>query len=177
LQRIGRAAVAALYDELALEPKPGLVSLADNGSHRDMMRARSCAACSPCATRFSISPHSVLPALTSLGLNAQESMRRRRMLKATGGINTHRGALFSIGSLCARQALLSRGATLRPRTIRHTLLGQWAPPWPRAPCACRLRRVPARHGALDWRQRWCGGRVGFPGPFRSDFPFASVRIA
>ncbi len=36
LQRIGRAAVAALYDELALEPKPGLVSLADNGSHRDM---------------------------------------------------------------------------------------------------------------------------------------------
>jgi len=33
---IGRAAVLALYDELILAPKPGLVSLLDSGSHDDM---------------------------------------------------------------------------------------------------------------------------------------------
>lgn len=32
----GRAAIVSLYDELALEPKPGLVSFADAGSHDDM---------------------------------------------------------------------------------------------------------------------------------------------
>src|SRR3954452_926954 len=33
---IGRAAVRALYAELALHPKPGLVSPLDSGSHQDM---------------------------------------------------------------------------------------------------------------------------------------------
>ena len=33
---IGRAAIRALYAELALHPKPGLVSPLDSGSHRDM---------------------------------------------------------------------------------------------------------------------------------------------
>src|SRR5437870_9238230 len=35
-QAIGRAATLALYDELALSPKPGLVTLTDSGSHADM---------------------------------------------------------------------------------------------------------------------------------------------
>jgi triphosphoribosyl-dephospho-CoA synthase len=33
---IGRAAVRALYTELALSPKPGLVSPLDSGAHDDM---------------------------------------------------------------------------------------------------------------------------------------------
>ena len=33
---IGRAAIRALYAELALHPKPGLVSPLDSGSHDDM---------------------------------------------------------------------------------------------------------------------------------------------
>src|ERR1700693_3113583 len=32
----GRLAVRSLYQELVLYPKPGLVSLIDNGSHQDM---------------------------------------------------------------------------------------------------------------------------------------------
>ncbi|HEY8905203.1 MAG TPA: triphosphoribosyl-dephospho-CoA synthase, partial [Rhodoferax sp.] len=35
-QAIGRAATLALHDELALSPKPGLVTLVDRGSHDDM---------------------------------------------------------------------------------------------------------------------------------------------
>ena len=34
--RISLLAVRSLYQELALYPKPGLVSLRDNGAHRDM---------------------------------------------------------------------------------------------------------------------------------------------
>ncbi|MGS0757041.1 triphosphoribosyl-dephospho-CoA synthase, partial [Roseateles sp. GG27B] len=33
---IGRAATVALYEELQLHPKPGLVSFVDEGSHTDM---------------------------------------------------------------------------------------------------------------------------------------------
>ena len=33
---IARLATRALWDELALAPKPGLVSLSDNGAHDDM---------------------------------------------------------------------------------------------------------------------------------------------
>ncbi len=36
VMQLGRAAVAALFDEVALYPKPGLVSFVDTGSHRDM---------------------------------------------------------------------------------------------------------------------------------------------
>ena len=35
-QAVGRAATLALHDELALSPKPGLVTLVDSGSHDDM---------------------------------------------------------------------------------------------------------------------------------------------
>ena len=35
-QSIGRAATLALHDELALSPKPGLVTLTCQGSHADM---------------------------------------------------------------------------------------------------------------------------------------------
>ena len=35
-QEIGRAATLALHDELALSPKPGLVTLTDRGSQADM---------------------------------------------------------------------------------------------------------------------------------------------
>jgi triphosphoribosyl-dephospho-CoA synthase len=36
---IGKLALRSLRDELALYPKPGLVSPYDNGSHRDMTAA------------------------------------------------------------------------------------------------------------------------------------------
>ena len=38
---IARAAVRSLYDELSLHPKPGMVSLVDNGSHDDMNRLQN----------------------------------------------------------------------------------------------------------------------------------------
>src|SRR6185369_16379782 len=86
---IGRLAIRSLYRELALAPKPGLVSPVDAGSHRDMdMRTfmRSLFSLrSYFATITVCGSEEGRPgfaALQRLGIVAE-----RRMLAATGGIN------------------------------------------------------------------------------------------
>ncbi|MBC7728919.1 MAG: triphosphoribosyl-dephospho-CoA synthase [Microbacteriaceae bacterium] len=122
-QRIGRAAIAALYDELALAPKPGLVSFVDSGSHSDMNATtfmRSLFALRHYFPRIAMLGATGAPfeALESLGMAAEA-----RMLQATGGINTHRGAVFTLGLICAaagsRQRLMDRwGEALQARRHR-----------------------------------------------------------
>jgi triphosphoribosyl-dephospho-CoA synthase len=59
--------------------------------------------------------------LQSLGLRAEA-----RMLKSTGGINTHRGAIFSLGLLCAAGGLLAaRQSSFDAGHLRKALLEQW----------------------------------------------------
>src|SRR3954462_2200459 len=88
---IGRAAVRALYAELALSPKPGLVSPLDSGAHDDMdmttfMRSLFALRGYFCAIAAAGAAGAAFPALQALGIAAE-----RRMLEATRGINTHRG--------------------------------------------------------------------------------------
>lgn len=121
--RIGRAAIAALYDELALAPKPGLVSFVDAGSHSDMdattfMRSlfalrhyfRDAARLGGEGVPFG--------ELEALGIAAEA-----RMLRATSGANTHRGAVFTLGLLCAAAGRL--GAPSNAVALRETLLENW----------------------------------------------------
>ena len=99
--RIARLAVRSLYQELALYPKPGLVSLRDNGAHLDMN------ADTFVRSMFALRGYFVAIAaagmrdagfdeLQQLGLAAES-----HMLRATRGINTHRGAIFTHGILAA----------------------------------------------------------------------------
>jgi triphosphoribosyl-dephospho-CoA synthase len=119
-QGIGRAAIAALYDELALAPKPGLVSFVDSGSHADMDATtflRSLFALRHYFARIALLGAAGAPfhELEALGIAAEA-----RMLAATGGVNTHRGAVFTLGLLCA--AAGERGpftaAQVRERLMR-----------------------------------------------------------
>ncbi len=122
-QRIGRAAIAALYDELALAPKPGLVSFVDSGSHSDMDATtfmRSLFALRHYFARIAMlgAAGASFESLETLGAAAEA-----RMLQATGGINTHRGAVFTLGLICAaagsRQRLMNLwGDALRARRLR-----------------------------------------------------------
>lgn len=122
-QRIGRAAIAALYDELALAPKPGLVSFVDSGSHSDMDATtfmRSLFALRHYFARIAMlgAAGASFESLETLGAAAEA-----RMLQATGGINTHRGAVFTLGLICAaagsRQRLMNLwGDALRARRQR-----------------------------------------------------------
>jgi triphosphoribosyl-dephospho-CoA synthase len=120
---IGRAAIAALYDELALAPKPGLVSFVDAGSHRDMDATtflRSLFALRHYFPRIAMRGAARAPfeALQALGIAAET-----RMLQATGGVNTHRGAVFTLGLLSAAAGLVRARCT--PQTLRQSMVDQW----------------------------------------------------
>lgn len=96
---IAHATAYALDYELRLTPKPGLVDRHDSGSHTDMdystMR-RSIEALEPYFVTFAkMGKRDSLPAheeIVAAGIEAENTM-----MKATGGVNTHRGALFTLG--------------------------------------------------------------------------------
>lgn len=125
-QRIARLAVRSLYAELALYPKPGLVSLVDNGSHEDMTAETFLRSMFALRRYFQdIAEAGMAGApfaeLKRLGLAAEE-----RMLRATLGINTHRGAIFCLGLLSAAIGRCrAAGACLSPGAIRNALIEHW----------------------------------------------------
>jgi triphosphoribosyl-dephospho-CoA synthase len=121
-----RLSVRCLYTELVLYPKPGLVSPVDNGSHTDMTAAtfmRSLFALRHyfariCRAGVDDAPFAVL---RQLGIDAEA-----RMLRASGGVNTHRGAIFTLGLLCAAIGRShAHGITLTATGLRATLLSRW----------------------------------------------------
>lgn len=103
---IAALAVQGLLDEVQATPKPGLVDRRNNGSHTDMD-----------LHTFTVSAHALEPYFAQcvgIGQRAAEdspqhtfSLLRqagiaaeRTMYQATGGVNTHKGAIYSMGLLC-----------------------------------------------------------------------------
>ena len=110
---VAHLATRALKAELNTTPKPGLVDTHDSGAHRDMDHAlmmRSIRALHPyfvqLATLGYDSPQ--LPAhneIVHIGIEAEKAM-----FKSTGGVNTYKGALFSMGlALTAATYIIGRG--------------------------------------------------------------------
>ena len=120
---ISAAQIAALAEhslrlEIETWPKPGLVSYIDAGSHSDMDARtfyRSAAALRPFFAELTEAGERGDPMLTlrRIGLRAE-----RAMLEATGGVNTHRGAIFGLGLLCA-----AAGVSASSRVDRQLPLG------------------------------------------------------
>jgi triphosphoribosyl-dephospho-CoA synthase len=168
---IARAAVRSLYDELSLYPKPGLVSLVDNGSHSDMDAAtfmRSLFTLRRYFFRIAAAGAAGAPftELKQLGIAAE-----RRMLAATGGVNTHRGAIFAIGMLCAaagRCKALALPTT--PATVRTVLLQEWGAALAAHAAASGATHglaMAARHGASGAREE---AALGLPSVFMVALP-------
>ena len=169
---IARLATRALWEELAVFPKPGLVSLRDAGAHSDMDAStfvrslfalrghfRALAAAGARAAPFE--------QLRALGQRAEQAM-----LRATGGVNTHRGAIFALGLLGAASALASgRGERLTDDTLRATLFDAWGAALARPVSLNSLpshgMHVSARYGATGARGE---ARAGFPSVFDVALP-------
>jgi triphosphoribosyl-dephospho-CoA synthase len=127
-REIAGLAVRALIVEASLAPKPGLVTPYDNGSHKDMDYAMlkesafalsrcfmECAAIGRSARR---TPLGYRDALREAGLAGEADMYR-----VTGGVNTHKGAIYLLGFLCAalgRLQIQAQGGGASPQGLART---------------------------------------------------------
>lgn len=111
-EALAALAARALLYEVCAAPKPGLVDRNNRGSHEDMD-----------IFTFVDSTAALLPyfrqaaavGMDTAALPAGEAFRRlraagirgeREMFQATGGVNTHKGAVFSLGLLCGAMGRL-----------------------------------------------------------------------
>ena len=114
-------ACQALLTELNVTPKPGLVDCNNSGAHKDMdygTMTRSIEALRPYfyqLSRAALTDNEVNAALLQpIGLQAEKAM-----LAATGNVNTHRGALFSLGlCVCAATKLIAANALSEDNLIK-----------------------------------------------------------
>lgn len=106
---LANRAKEALLDEVRLTPKPGLVDRRGSGAHQDMNLAmlEASAEC--------LKPAFAAMALAGWGRVPDVALRRqigaigregeKIMLATTGGVNTHRGAIWSLGLLVTAFAM------------------------------------------------------------------------
>jgi len=119
---LARTATQCLIDEARLSPKPGLVDSRGNGAHQDLSLAL-----------MERSAHSLTPTFQALALQswlrpADIALRQtvgrlgregeQRMMAATGGVNTHRGAIWALGLLVSAVAML--GGSAKAQAIADT---------------------------------------------------------
>ena len=106
---LAKQAIQALLDEARLSPKPGLVDSRGSGAHQDLT-----------LDLMERSAHSLMPAFQQLAIASwqrpvdsalrQEIGRigrdgERSMMRATQGVNTHRGAIWALGLLVSAVAM------------------------------------------------------------------------
>jgi triphosphoribosyl-dephospho-CoA synthase len=163
---VAEAAEAALLAELETWPKPGLVSHVDSGSHTDMDASTfkaSAIAITPFYGHLAVAGGAGfgMDRLREIGVEAE-----RAMLAATGGVNTHRGAIFGLGLLCAAAGAAWSGTARAELRWRAKMLGdtvrqRWGPAIMRGPIPLHS------HGTNAFRRFGAGGAraqaaAGFP---------------
>lgn len=109
--QLASLAVDALIAESELTPKPALVDRRGGGAHADMdlpMLRRSAVALHPTFVALAVQASGRAPSqslreeLAAIGRRGEEAM-----FAATGGVNTHRGAIWALGLLVAAAAMSS----------------------------------------------------------------------
>ena len=106
-------AYLALQQEVSTTPKPGLVDRNNRGAHTDMdirhflasatvLRPFFCEFAEEGFLSRDLPPAKTFARIRPIGIKAEEAMFR-----ATHGVNTHKGAIFSLGILCAAAGRLA----------------------------------------------------------------------
>ncbi len=112
-EQIAALAVQSLLDEVNTTPKPGLVDRRNNGSHTDMTLStfllsakalepyfQECVKIGQEAGHLSQETERLSPADTFLLLRRAGIAAESTMYEATGGVNTHKGIIYTFGVLC-----------------------------------------------------------------------------
>ena len=105
-ESISDFAVQSLIDEARTTPKPGLVDGRNSGSHSDMNIITFIKSANALKSYFykcvkigqstkNLPPDEVFSKLRKEGIVAE-----RTMLESTNGVNTHKGAIYSLGVIC-----------------------------------------------------------------------------
>lgn len=103
---IGRSAWRALVEEVYTTPKPGLVDFYSQGAHKDMdlhIFRKSADALLPYFTSMAEQGYTLLCTPEELFLKVRRTgvQAEEAMYQATGGVNTHKGLIFTMGVFCA----------------------------------------------------------------------------
>ncbi|WP_411382006.1 triphosphoribosyl-dephospho-CoA synthase [Pseudomonas sp. MPB26] len=165
-ERLADIAVDALIDEADLSPKPALVDRRGNGAHDDLHLGLMHASALSLWPMFKEMAEAALE-FGEVGLPLREALGRlgregeQAMLATTGGVNTHRGAIWALGLLTAAAALDSRDVTLN--AARLALLDDRFAPRPMSHGA----QVARRYGARGAREE---AQLGFPSVIQRGLP-------
>lgn len=170
-ERLADVAVQALIDEADLSPKPGLVDKRGNGAHDDLHLGLMYA-----------SAHALWPAFKAMAEAAQtigevgQPLREilghlgregeAEMLRVTGGVNTHRGAIWALGLLTAAAALKSGATAERIALTAGALARLDDPAAPHNPDS-HGARVCRTYGVLGAREQ---AQHGFPAVIEQGLP-------
>ncbi len=112
----------ALREELDTTPKPGLVDRENSGAHADMDYGTMCAGIRALRPYFTAISESCVSSVDCTSVKKYGMEAEEAMMKATGGVNTHKGALFCIGlSIAAATFLAAEDGEIWEQQFRSLL--------------------------------------------------------
>ena len=155
-ERLADLAVDALIDEADLSPKPALVDRRGNGAHSDLHLGLMHASALALWPMFKEMAEAAMEC-AEIGLPLREALGRigregeQAMLTTTGGVNTHRGAIWALGLLTAAAALEPQAKGVTLRAAKLALLNDRYAPQPMSHGAVVAQRYGAR-GAREEAQ-------------------------
>ena len=124
--RIDDLACAALTRELVLEGKPGLVTPSTRGSHADMDHHTFAASIVALAGYFGDCARLAAAGCNFAALQERGRVAEHAMFAATAGVNTHKGAIFTLGLLAAAAGRqFAATGTLAPALLGRHVAQHW----------------------------------------------------
>ncbi|MCP3471573.1 triphosphoribosyl-dephospho-CoA synthase MdcB [Bradyrhizobium sp. CCGUVB1N3] len=166
-EQLGHLASLCLKLEVETYPKPGLVSHVDNGAHGDMDAELLCRSADTLTSFFR---DLAIAGAEGAGMNRLRAVgvaAERAMLTATCGVNTHRGAIFGLGLLCAAAGYRNAVGIRKP--LGRLVSERWGEDILSGPVSLRS------HGAVVSRRYGAGGAraeaaQGFPSVYDIALP-------
>lgn len=150
-ETLAKTAVECLLEEARLTPKPGLVDGENSGAHTDMdlpLFEKSANALLPYfrkAVLLGMEEEYCMDRLQPAGVEAEETM-----LKVTGGVNTHKGAIYAFGLiLSAIGSHLSFGSEIFSTASVLALDGKLPDNTHGSEVRMKFRRCGARYEATE----------------------------